>query len=100
MSATDWTTALDELEREVERAEHLAVTSAVEQLAEWVPPTGIGPLPHHLVARARALADRQQAVIARLEPLLRETRQQLQVSRRIAGSAARTSAPVYVDVTA
>jgi len=100
VSASAWAAALDELEREVERAEHLAATSAVEHLADWVPPTGIGPLPHHLVARARLLADRQQAVIARLAPLLHDTRQRLQVSRRIGGATTKPAPPVYVDVTA
>lgn len=95
-----WAAALDDLERELERAEHLAAASAVEELADWVPPTGLGPLPHHLVARARALVDRQQAVIARLAPLLRDTRQQLQVSRRIGDVTTRPTTPVYVDVTA
>ena len=91
MSSSAWAAALDELEREVEGAEHLA---------DWVPPTGIGPLPHHLVARARLLADRQQAVIARLAPLLHDTRQRLQVSRRIGGATTKPAPPVYVDVTA
>lgn len=100
MSATDWVAALDELELEVERAERLAATSAVEHLADWVPPTGIGPLPHSLLARARALADRQQAVIARLTPMLDATRHQLQVGRRISGATTQVAAPVYVDVTA
>jgi len=98
--ASAWAVALDDLEREVERAEHLPATSDVEHVAEWVPPTGIGPLPHHLVARARLLADRQRAVIARIAPLLHDTRQRLQVSQRIGDATAQRTTPVYVDVTA
>lgn len=98
--AETWESVLDDLEDQVGRAERLVASSAVEDLPGWEPPVGLGPLPRHLLTRAQALRDRQQAVIGRIPPLLVATRQQLEVGRRIGEATARPTTPVYVDVTA
>jgi hypothetical protein len=95
-----WESVLDDLERQVERAERLLASTQAEHLSAWEPPTHLGPLPRHLVARAQVLLDRQQAVMARIPALLTETRQQLEVGRRIGQATVRPTPPVYLDVTA
>ncbi|GAA1957808.1 hypothetical protein GCM10009798_16580 [Nocardioides panacihumi] len=103
MSIT-WEPVLDDLEREVERAERIVASaqtrSAAEGLSDWEPPADLGPLPHHLVARAQDLLERQQAVTDRIRPLLLATRQQLQIGQRFGRPTARPATPVYLDVTA
>ncbi|MDH2414642.1 hypothetical protein [Nocardioides sp. CER19] len=99
-AATTWESVLDDLERQVQRAERLIASPEADDLTRWEPPAHLGPLPRHLLARAQSLVERQQTVIDRIPPLLHATRQQHQVGRRIGDATTRPSAPVYVDVTA
>jgi len=107
-----WESVLDDLERQVEHAERLVskaeaqteaqtdAQTATEGLVGWEPPADLGPLPHHVVARAQDLLDRQHAVIDHIHPLLLSTRQQLQVGERFGRTTTRPATPVYLDVTA
>lgn len=93
-----WEAVLDDLEREVERAERLSAES--QGPGAWTPPAGLGPLPRHLLDRAQRLLERQQAAAARLPEELGATMAQLRVGRRIERATTRATMPVYLDVTA
>jgi hypothetical protein len=91
-----WSAALAELQLEVDLAEALLASDHLpEGRRGWVPPTGLGPLPASLRARAEALLDRQAEVgrrLAEAASLARRHASAVQVLR--AGGPAR---PVYVD---
>lgn len=102
MTHPDWEQALDELEQHLHRCESLlsAATDEAPAAARWVKPTGLGPLPAHLVDRAFALRERQTALIAALGGAITANRQQrVAVDRVRPGGPARPGA-VYLDVTA
>lgn len=96
-----WEVALDDLEAEVDRAEALVSpgflleTVAAPPGAAWTPPTGLGPLPGELQARAVAVFDRQAELAPRVEEAVRAARAHL----RAVGSLRTndTTASVYVD---
>lgn len=98
-----WEAVLDRLERDVEVTEELARAAdgpvATPQPAPWDPPVLDGPLPGHLLPRARAIHRRQTEARALLSGALAANRAS---SGRLArGPAASTGpAPAYVDVSA
>ena len=95
-----WVDVLDALEREVGLLEQLADAGDAAAARPWEPPAALGPLPVELRERAVALLDRQRRALARVEPLLAGTRQQLDAVRRTGHAGPRPGTPVYVDVTA
>jgi hypothetical protein len=69
---------------------------AAAQLRTWVPPRGLGPLPDHLLDRARDLAAAQARVTERLDLLRTATAHQLTALRALPPTP--EQAPVFVDV--
>lgn len=69
---------------------------AAAQLATWVPPRGLGPLPDRLLAQARELAEAQARVAGRLDALRMSVVHHLTALRTPSPSA--PQAPVFVDV--
>lgn len=102
--ADTWEAVLDRLEAELaaverELAAHgpqleSAVTSA--QLATWVPPRGLGPLPEGLLGRARDLAAAQARLAERLDAIRLSVVHHLTALRATGAPAHRP--PVFVDV--
>lgn len=98
---TEWQVALDELEITVARAEELLRHPDAEQLPEfphWAPRNLGGPPPPDQMARARALLDRQQRVIADTAAALSSTRQQLGLAKKVQATAGHAQVPVYLDL--
>ncbi|GEA90139.1 hypothetical protein [Cellulomonas cellasea] len=94
-----WSHALTELELDVAeaeallRADHAGPVELRSQ--QWVPPTGLGPLPAPLVERAQALLDRQLDVARRTAAAALLSRRHL-----VAVDAMRErppAVPVYLD---
>ncbi|MGN6242596.1 MAG: hypothetical protein ACTHQ3_02875 [Motilibacteraceae bacterium] len=97
-----WVAALDELELEVDRAEallrgHDPLAPPLQQ-PQWVPPQLPGPLPEHLLERARDILDRQLAVSAEIAHTMMGNRRHAAYVRQL-GSGARREIPVYVDAS-
>lgn len=101
----DWEAVLTELERDVESAramlDHHTGEDAVALPPDsalagtWTPPTGLGPLPTSLAARARALLADQQDVGRRLAEAAGAGRKQSQLLDSMKFDNA--SAPVLLD---
>lgn len=103
-----WERALDALEGDVLRAEHLAADPAgavalgAELPSGWLP-TGLdGTVPATLVERAGGLLRRQELVQEQLAAALDRARADLARVRRTAPAApvARAAGPAYVDISA
>lgn len=99
---TEWEAALAQLDLDLDAAEALlaATTSAssavaVEALGSWTPPAGIGRLPESLHERAEAVLARQLRVIEDVARAAVRSRQQLELSRRMAPS--QPTPPLFVD---
>ncbi len=93
-----WTTALGELELEVNRAEALLKSAETEapEVSQWAPPSHIGPLPAELLDRAKALHAKQMRVTQAIMTALTHNRAQAAVTARMeTGHVA--PRPVYVD---
>ena len=91
-----WAEALDRLERDLHRMDRLLGAADVPDEPAWTPPTGLGPLPAHLLPRALELQERQGAMMTRLAGGLRET----QHTRAYAEGQDRAEreVPRYLDV--
>lgn len=94
-----WEEALSELELTLDEAERLLAGDHLATLPAWTPPAVSAPPPPDLHARARALLERQQRVIASTTAALTATRRQHQLTQRMA-SHGRNQTPVYLDVNA
>ena len=94
-----WEDALTDLELTLDEAERLLAGDHLAALPDWTPPALDAPPPPDLHARARALLERQQRVIAATTASLTATRRQHQLTQRMA-SHGRNQTPVYLDVTA
>ncbi|MCB2411968.1 hypothetical protein LGT39_03780 [Demequina sp. TTPB684] len=96
-----WSTALAALEMDVAEAESmLALDRVFEEVARdpWTPPVNLGPLPAHLVERARTLLARQLSVSQQLASAARNSRKH---DRALSHLQAGTPAPpVYLDTPA
>ena len=96
-----WAHALGELEMDVAEAESmLAIDRVFEEKVRdpWTPPVGLGPLPAHLVERARTLLARQLDVSRQLtSAALNSRRHDRAVSHLQVTSPA---PPVYLDTPA
>ena len=78
----------------------LALDRVFDQVARdpWTPPTNLGPLPAHLVDRARTLLARQLSVSQQLASAARNSRKHDRALAQL--HAHRSSPPVYVDTPA
>ena len=70
---------------------------AAAQLATWVPPRGLGPLPDRLLGQARELAEAQARVAGRLDALRMSVVHHL-TALRTSPSPSPQQAPVFLDV--
>ncbi|TNM44213.1 hypothetical protein FHP29_05775 [Nocardioides albidus] len=99
-----WTEALDRPEAHADRAERMLRGGAADAtgttVEPWLPPTDLGPMPSHLVQRARGLLARQQRLMAAIPHVLADTRGQQQVADRVGRATTSSPLPVYLDVTA
>lgn len=96
-----WTDALAALEIEVSEAESmLALDRVFEEVARdpWTPPPYLGPLPAHLVERARTLLARQLGVSKELASAARNSRKHDHAVSRL--QVTTPSPPVYLDTPA
>ena len=95
-----WTTALDELELDVTKAE--AMLADIHRYAEyapadlWKPPTELGALPLELRPRADEILTRQLAAAEEIARRLVATKQQMMMTSRIETGEA-SKRPVYLD---
>ncbi len=85
MNTDAWTAQLDRFERDLE----------CPDATPWHPDPALGPLPAHLLDRARSIAARQLERTAQLRGELASTRAQLDAARLIPGR--RTDAAAYVE---
>lgn len=96
-----WSTALASLEMDVAEAESmLALDRVFDEVARdpWTPPANLGPLPAHLVERARTLLARQLSVSKELASAARNSRKHDRALTHL--QAATPSPPVYLDTPA
>lgn len=79
------------------REQHPPTEAAVRaaQLGTWVPPRGLGPLPEHLIERARDLAAAQARVAERLDAVRLTIGQHLGALRALPTAP---PTPVFVDL--
>lgn len=98
----EWEAALTQLDLDLDAAEALLTATrggpgagAVEALGSWTPPAGLGRLPESLQERAQAVLARQLRVIEDVAQAAVRSRQQLEVSRRMAPS--QPTPPLFVD---
>ncbi|MGY1689569.1 hypothetical protein [Geodermatophilus sp. SYSU D01105] len=97
---SDWATVLDELEGEVLAAEATltagdpasaepsedgaaAAAARARRVQDWVPPSGLGPLPQDLRERAARLLQHQLAVAEELVERIIQSRRQRDVAARM-----------------
>lgn len=99
---TAWAAILDEFDAQLARVDLLTaelsdagVVLPLSDLAELV--ADPGPLPEHLVARARTVLTAQQEAMARLEGLRRELSRHIGVAR---AADSRPDVAVYLDRSA
>jgi len=96
-----WAQALGDLEMDVAEAESmLAIDRVFEEKARdpWTPPVGLGPLPAHLVERARSLLARQLTVSRELTSAARNSRRHDRAVSHLQVTS--PSPPVYLDTPA
>lgn len=87
-ATAEWTALLDRFERDLDGTEPV--------LGPWQLPTA--PLPAELAVRAEDVLRRQQERMRRIRDELDGVQEQLTALRQV--PAARTDAPVYLDVDA
>ncbi len=96
-----WADALAAMEIDVSEAEAMIAVDHIfeaEVRDPWTPPANLGPLPAHLVERARTLLARQLHVSAQLANAARNSRKH---DRAVATMQLTTPAPpVYLDTPA
>jgi hypothetical protein len=96
---TEWESALDRLELDVQVAEQLLAAHTAPVPQPWEPPSLRGPMPDDLLPRARLLHERQLAVTRDLALAATSTRRHVALTARLTGTAP-AEVPVYLDVTA
>jgi hypothetical protein len=101
--ASDWATVLDELEGEVLAAQASMDQGRVEAIAawgrraeDWVPPSGLGPIPRDLRERAARLLQHQLAVAEELVERILQSRRQRDVAARMSYGPSRPVAS-FID---
>jgi hypothetical protein len=98
-----WQEVLDELEGEVLAAEATLALDRAEEIAawgrrsaDWVPPTGLGPLPEDLRERAARLLQHQLAVAEALVERITQSQRQRDVAARMSYAPERPVA-AFID---
>jgi hypothetical protein len=101
--SVDWTRVLSELEGEVLAAEQTLADGRAEEIAawgrrteDWVPPTGLGPVPVDLRERAMRLLQHQLAVAEALIERITQSQRQRDVAARMSYGPSRP-VPSYID---
>ena len=99
--ATAWTSALDELEADVEEVEQMLADDHRQRDHEitnaWAPPPGLGPLPLDMKPRADAILTRQLAAAKAVTLALATNRQHATLASRIETGGQAAPRPAYVD---
>ena len=100
---TTWEAALEDLEGQVVEAEETLARDRAEEIAawgrrsaDWVPPSGLGPLPEELRERAARLLQHQLAVAERLIERITQSQRQREVAARMSYGATRPVA-AFID---
>jgi hypothetical protein len=98
-----WHEVLTELEGEVLAAEETMVRGRAEEVAawgrrstDWVPPTGLGPVPGDLCERAMHLLQHQLAVAEALIERITQSQKQRDVAARMSYGSSRPVAS-FID---
>jgi hypothetical protein len=98
-----WQEALDELEGDVFDAQESLARGRAEEIAawgrrssDWVPPTGLGPLPDDLRERAARLLQHQLAVAEALVERITQSQKQRDVAARMSYGSERPAAS-FID---
>ncbi|MGY2002209.1 hypothetical protein [Blastococcus sp. SYSU DS1024] len=99
----DWHEALDQLEGDVLDAQESLARGRAEEIAawgrrstDWVPPSGLGPLPADLRERAARLLQHQLAVAEALVERITQSQKQRDVAARMSYGAERP-VPSFID---
>ncbi|TFV64156.1 hypothetical protein E4P41_02645 [Geodermatophilus sp. DF01-2] len=102
-ASRDWATVLDELEGEVLAAESTLRSDRDDEIAawgrraeDWVPPSGLGPVPEDLRERAARLLQHQLAVAEELVERIVQSRRQRDVAAKMSYGLSRPVAS-YID---
>jgi len=94
-----WGPVLDELEQQLDAANHAATsTDVAESAVPWQPPARIGPIPAHLQERARDLLLCQRKVMGELNEARRIAGQHLAALRMVPREP-ELSRSVYLDTS-
>jgi hypothetical protein len=98
-----WHTVLDDLEGEVLEAEETLARDRAEEIAtwgrratDWVPPSGLGPVPDDLRERAARLLQHQLAVAEALVERITQSQKQRDVAARMSYAPTRPVAS-FID---
>lgn len=98
-----WSSALGDLELDVQTCERLLATlheadlpEVMAALGSWTPPTSLGPLPGTLAERARIILARQLQVCEQLAEAAVRSQQHLELQRRMRPDDA-VIRPMFVD---
>ncbi|WP_232797288.1 hypothetical protein [Blastococcus atacamensis] len=101
----DWATVLGSLEGEVVAVERGLAEGRLDEAAawgrradDWVPPSGLGPLPEDLRERAARLLQHQLAVAEELVERIIQSRRQRDLAARMSYAPSRPVAS-FVDQT-
>jgi len=99
---TTWEAALDDLEGRVVEAEETLARDRAEEIAawgrrseDWVPPSGLGPLPEDLRERAAQLLQHQLAVAERIVERITQSQRQRDVAARMSYGPSRPVATFF-----
>jgi hypothetical protein len=100
---SDWATVLEQMEGEVLAARTTMDRSRVEEVAswgrraeDWIPPSGLGPVPPDLRERAARLLQHQLAVAEALVEAITQSQRQRDVAARMSYGPARP-VPSFID---
>jgi len=99
---TTWEAALEDLEGRVTEAEATLARDRAEEIAawgrrsaDWVPPSGLGPLPEDLRERAARLLQHQLAVAERIVERITQSQRQRDVAARMSYGPSRPVATFF-----
>ncbi|UDY24086.1 hypothetical protein [Nocardioides sp. Kera G14] len=95
-----WAEALERLEANLAGAETLVAELNVDAVTDWAVVSLEGPIPEHLVERARELAARQQKLIDAIPAVMAATSERLRGTHRFRSWGRAERPAVYVDVSA
>ena len=101
--AGSWPAVLDDLQEQLDATEQMLADARAEEIAawgrrstDWVPPSGLGPLPDELRERAARLLQHQLAVAERLVERITQSKRQRDVAARMSYGPDR-AVPSFID---